>query len=161
MAAPDPEFVISACEPADVEQMIAVYNRAFEHNYFSLYTFPPSQIDPVEKHRWLKQRFLTSMSKPEMRNFKVTEVSTGNIAAWARWGFPHTFTEKEKAEKEREKRENERRKLEGTYEEWPWGSNLEVCDAKFGALERLRNQNVDQENTYGQFLKLRKEKYID
>jgi hypothetical protein len=149
MTTPNPQFVISPCVPSDIEQMISVYTRAFENNYFGLYTFPPSQIDPAEKHRWLKHRFLTSMSKPEMRNFKITDVSTGNIAAWARWGFPHAYTEEEKAKKEKEKQEIERRTEEGTYEEWPRGANLEVCDAKFGALERIRDQNVDWENTYG------------
>jgi hypothetical protein len=109
------------------------------------------QINPTEKHRWLKQRFLATMSKPEIRNFKITDVSTGNIVAWARWGFPYSFSEEERVERGREKEEKERKKREGTYSEWPAGSNLEVCEGKFGALDRIRNQNVDWGNTYGQF----------
>lgn len=57
------------------------------------------------------------------------------------------MNEEEKADKHREK---EREKLEGKRSEWPEGANLEVCDLKFGALDRIRNRNVDWENTYGE-----------
>jgi hypothetical protein len=82
MASPDPNFVLSPCVPSDIEQMISVYSRAFENDYFGSFTFPPSRITASEKHRWLHERFLASMSKPEIRNFKITDMSTGKIAAW-------------------------------------------------------------------------------
>lgn len=145
MPSQNPNFVISPCVPSDIEQMVSVYSRAFANDYFSLFTFPPSKITPEEKHRWLTQRFLASLSKPEIRNFKITDASTGLIAAWGRWQFPYTFSEEEKAERESEK---ERKKKEGVSD-WPEGANLEVCDVKFGGLERMRNQYVDWENDYG------------
>jgi len=127
--------------------MVNVYERAFQNDYLSSFTFPKNAIPTSVKRRWLHNRFLTSLSKPEIRNFKVVDTETGNIAAWSRWGFPHALNEEEKAEKDRKK---EREKLEGKKSEWPEGANLELCDLKFGALDRMRNQNVDWENTYGE-----------
>ena len=87
------------------------------------------------------------LSKPEIRCFKVTETETGNLAAWARWGFPHKFTEEEKAARSAEKKAN------SSYD-WPEGTNLDIADIKFGALDRIRDQNVDYENDYCWFLSL-------
>lgn len=114
------------------------------------YTFPVSQIGPSEMKQWLHKRFLSMIIKPEYRNLKIVDTSTGNIAAWARWHFPYTFSWEEKAEKEREKEERKKRGvLEGG--EWPVGANLEVCEMKFGALHRIRHELVDFENAYGEF----------
>lgn len=91
------------------------------------------------------------MAKPELRNFKIVDTRTGKIAAWARWHFPYSFSDEEQAERAQEKLENERKKQQGSFSEWPEGSNLEVCEKKFGFLSRMRSELVDFENAYGSF----------
>lgn len=129
--------------------MISVYNRAFADNYLMNYVFPPSQISTAEKNRWLSDRFLKNLTKPEIRNIKITDTRTGDLAGFARWHFPHTFTEEQKLELEREKEEVERKEKEATFSAWPEGANLELCDIKFGTLDRKRKEQVDFENAYG------------
>jgi hypothetical protein len=131
-------FHLAPCTPSDVPSMISIYESAFANDYFSSFTFP-STISHSEKHRWLRDRFLGTFQKPELRNFKIVETSTGRMAAWARWGFPHSFTEEELKKQELEK------------DEWPQGSNLEVCDVKFGTLHEKRERYTEKGETYSEF----------
>jgi hypothetical protein len=125
------DFVLEPCVPEDLEEMI------------------DAMIPRDERRRWLRARFLSTMGRPENRNFKITEVSTGRIAAWARWYFPYKFNAAEKAEREREEQEKEKARAEGTLQEWPLGANVEACDVKFGELARLMKKHVDLEDMYG------------
>jgi hypothetical protein len=143
------DFVLAPCLPEDIDQMIDVYLNAFKDDYFGSFTFPRSNIPEDEMYQWLRNRFLKTLRTPEYRCFKVTEVSTGRIGAWVRWQYPHTLSEEQKAEKKREKEREEREKAEGKLQKWPRGANLEVCDIKFGWLDRMREKNVDVENMYG------------
>lgn len=150
-----PNFILSSPTLADVDSMINVYEAAFTGDYFTTFTFPPT-IDPSVKYQWLEARFNKMLTRPEIRHFMITDQSTGRMAAWVRWGFPHTFTEVEKAERQTEKEQKEREKKEGRSD-YPEGAIVEVCDAKFGSLEKIRDMNVDYENTYGECLSL----YLD
>ena len=145
-----PNFILSSPSHADVDSMVNVYEAAFTGDYFTSFTFPPT-IDPSTKYQWLEQRFNKMLTKPEIRHFMVTDQSTGRMAAWARWEFPYTFTSEEKAERQREKEQKEREKKEGKSG-YPEGAIVEVCEAKFGSLEKIRDKNVDYENTYGECL---------
>lgn len=60
------------------------------------------------------------------------------MAAWARWGFPHSFTEEELKKMEQEK------------DEWPEGSNLEICDVKFGGLHKKREFYTRKDEDYSE-----------
>jgi hypothetical protein len=144
------DFVLACCVPEDVEQMIDVNLRAFKDDYFGSFCFPDSSIARDERRRWLRERFLLTMTRPEIRNIKVTEVSTGRIAAWARWQYPYKFSEEEKVERERERQQKENERAKGTLQEWPLGSNVEVCDFKFGQLYYLMHKHVDPEDMYGE-----------
>ena len=145
------DFVLAPCVPEDVEEMIDINLRAFKDDYFGNFTFPDAKIAPDERRRWMRARILRTMAKPENRNFKVTEVSTGRIGAWARWYFPYRFSAEEKAEREREEQDKEKARAEGTLQEWPLGANVEACDAKFGELGRLMKKHVDLEDMYGKY----------
>jgi hypothetical protein len=146
------DFVLAHCVPEDIEEMIDVNLRAFKDDYFGNFTFPDAEIRTEERRRWLRARFLRTMATPENRNFKVTEVSTGRIVAWARWYFPYTFSAEEKAEREREEQEREKARADGTLQKWPIGANVEACDVKFGELDRLMKKHVDLEDMYGKYL---------
>lgn len=128
--------------------MIDVYLSAFRNDYFGSFCFLSEIVTDDERRRWLRARFLRFMSRPENRNFKVTEVSTGKIVAWARWYFPYKFSEEEKLERDREEQEKERARAEGTLQEWPLGANVELCNFKFGELARLMKKYVDLEDMY-------------
>jgi hypothetical protein len=145
------DFVLEPCVPEDIEEMIDVNLRAFKDDYFGSYCFPDAMIPSDERRRWLRARFLSTMGRPENRDFKITEVSTGRIAAWARWYFPYKFNAAEKAEREREEQEKEKARAEGTLQEWPLGANVEACDVKFGELARLMKKHVDLEDMYGEY----------
>lgn len=142
-------FVLAPCLPEDVDQMASNYLSAFKDDYFNATCFPDSSIPKDERRRWLHARFLRTMTRPEVRNFKITEVSTGKLAAFARWHYPYKFNEEEKAEREREKQQKEKKRADGTLQEWPLGSNMEVCDLKFRELDRLMEKYVDPEDMYG------------
>jgi hypothetical protein len=145
------DFVHAPCSPEDIEPMIDVYLTAFRDDYFGGVCFPGRKILDDERRRWLRARFLRFMSQPESRSFKIMEVSTGKIVAWARWYFPYKFSEEEKAERERQAQEKERARAEGTLQEWPLGANVEVCNYKFGELDRLMKKYVNLENMYGKY----------
>lgn len=131
------DFVLAPCVPEDVEQMIHVYEKAFSHNHLVPYMFP--QVTSEDKHEFLRLRYLRSLAKPELRVFKVTEVSTGRMAAWARWRYPYTLSEAEKAEKEQQPQQKR---------EWPRGANVEVCEEKFRSYEGWLEENTNLEDTY-------------
>jgi hypothetical protein len=145
-----PDFVLSPCTLDDVEDMISVQESAFADDYFSAFTFPKTIPASVKRH-WLRERFTKIFAKPEFRNFKITETSTGKMAAWARWSFPYTFSDEQKLERKRENEQKEREKAQGGDPDWPPGSNLEICHAKFGALKRLREKYVQEDDMYGEF----------
>ncbi|RDL41914.1 Acyl-CoA N-acyltransferase [Venustampulla echinocandica] len=148
MSSPNPNFQLFPCTVADVPDMINIYMSAFADDYFARYTLPPDQIAPEEWQRWLTIRFTKVFSKPEYRVFKITDPNTGKACAFIRWAYPHVFTEEQKAQRKQEEKELERRKKEGTDDSWPRGANLEALDAKFSALDRIREETVDETNTY-------------
>jgi hypothetical protein len=89
--------------------MITCYQHAFQSNHFSPFIFPQT-IDPAKKYQWIFERFTATFSKPGIKNFKMTHIPSGNIAAWIRWGYPHTLTDEQKAEQEKEKKRKEEAK---------------------------------------------------
>lgn len=65
------------------------------------------------------------------------------------------FSEAETAVREQEKKEMERRKREtGNDGKWPEGADLEVCELKFGPLNRRRERVIDEDDTYGELSSL-------
>ena len=84
------------------------------------------------------------MAQPEIHVFKATDTTTGNIAAFMRWGFPHT---KAIAPPSEAAKTPEQKKQESDAA-WPPGTNISLCDAKFGTLDSWRDTYVDDAETY-------------
>ncbi|KAE8441846.1 hypothetical protein EG329_004247 [Mollisiaceae sp. DMI_Dod_QoI] len=142
-------FTLSTCTVSDVPDMINVHLRAFSSDYFGSFVFPREAISDEEMHRWLVSRFTALFSKREVHTFKITEDSTGRMAAFLRWTFPHVLTEEEEKEREKQKVDREKQKAETGHDpNWPVGANLEICDEKFGGLDRLQEKYVDKKETY-------------
>jgi len=131
--------------------MVEIYLSAFENDHFSLHCLPRDKIPPEEWDRWLNARFLKLFNSPKIRAFKIIDSNSNNRqVAFARWSFPHVFSEVEKKVREEEKKERERKK-EGVDDKWPKGANLEVCDLKFGPIDSCREKTINEEETYGKF----------
>ena len=132
-------FALSPCTPDDLDAMVGVYERAFADDYFFSFAFPRSSSAAIEdKQRWLRARFLATFSHPNMRNVKVVESSSGRIVAWARWGVPYTLSDDD---------------LEAVGQQqqqaWPLGSSVELCEAMFGGLDRMREVYLKKDDMYG------------
>ncbi|ETS82603.1 hypothetical protein PFICI_04479 [Pestalotiopsis fici W106-1] len=79
-----PGFVLSRCTPADVPQMVTAYSAAFLQTNFT-YWWP---VDLEVMRRWTEARFRLRFRNPSDQHFKVADVATGQIVAWARWTVP-------------------------------------------------------------------------
>lgn len=146
-------FTLSEATLADVPGMIQVYKNAFSSDYFGQLVFPPDKIGDEELHRWLTARFTALFHQPEVRAFVMTEDGTGTVAAFLRWTFPHVLTEEEQEKRKREKEEKQKVRAETGYDpSWPKGSNLELCDEKFGGLNKLQEKYVDRKEMYSEYL---------
>ncbi|KUJ20317.1 acyl-CoA N-acyltransferase [Mollisia scopiformis] len=142
-------FTLSECTKEDVPAMIQVYLSSFASDYFGQFVFPKATISDEERHRWLTYRFTTLFTKREVRSFKITENSTGKMAAFLRWTFPIVLTEEEQLERKKEKAEKERvMKETGHDPTWPRGANLALTEEKFGGLERMMDKYVDKKEMY-------------
>lgn len=137
-------FPLTQCTPADIPEMHKIWQSAFSKNPVHYLMFPKT-IDPDEELAWYLKRASGQISRPEIKVLKITDVKTGKLVAFARWQFPHVKKPEEK--KEEEKTEEE--KKEEQKSEWPRGTNVALCDEKFGGLDRWRETYVDPESTYG------------
>ncbi|KAG9238704.1 acyl-CoA N-acyltransferase [Amylocarpus encephaloides] len=146
---PPPQFLISEILPADIPSMIPVYNSAFKDDYLTNFTLPRAAITDTEWTRWLSHRISLSLKKPNCRNYKIFDTSTGEMAGHCRLQIPYVFSDEERREmEERDKREEEQAKREGRHKIWPTGSNLEVVELKFGALDEMKKKYVDEGEDY-------------
>ncbi|KAH7330166.1 hypothetical protein BKA65DRAFT_52964 [Rhexocercosporidium sp. MPI-PUGE-AT-0058] len=143
------QFVLSPCTVADVPGMIKVYLSAFASDPFSAFTFPRDKISDEEMNRWLTERFTKTLTqKREMHTFKILDTSTNTLCAFLRSSYPHVLMAEEKATREREQKARSEERKQGRDPMWPVGSNLEVCDGKFGGLDALRERFVDNAEMY-------------
>jgi hypothetical protein len=144
------QFEISPCVPADLDAMIDVYINAFTNTYMNTILFPPQTTSKESIRTWLSHRFHKVMTRPhpEMQCFKVTEVATGKVAAWSRWGYPFTLTEEEQAVRDAEKVQDEAEKANGVTTSFPVGSNEEACKEYFGTLNIMREKYMKWDQDY-------------
>jgi hypothetical protein len=144
------QFEISRCVPADLDAMVDVYIKAFTNTYMNTILFPPQTVTHDSIRTWLSHRFHKYMTRPhpEMHCFKVTETATRKVAAWARWGYPFTLTEEEKAVRDAEKAQDEAEKASGVATRFPLGSNEEACVEFFGALDVMREKYMKWDEDY-------------
>lgn len=79
-----PGFSVARCTPADIPQMISCYNAAFLSTNFTYWW--PADLEVMR--RWTEGRFRLRFHDPSEHHFKVSDVATGQIVAWARWVVP-------------------------------------------------------------------------
>lgn len=83
-----------------------------------------------------------------MHCFKIIEIETGKVVAWARWGYPFTLSEEEKARRGEEIREEKARDEEEKVTRFPVGANEEACVEYFGSLDVMRDKYMRWDQDY-------------
>lgn len=143
---PQDPFPISPCTIDDIDSLYAVYLAAFSLFEVHDLLYPPSTYDHEDSAVWFRKRVIQQLSQPEIHWFKITDASTGQVVAIARWGYPHVRPPK----KEEEKTEELKKLAEASA--WPKGTNVKLANAKFGRLGVWREKYIDWENTYSMSL---------
>ncbi|KAI1773417.1 acyl-CoA N-acyltransferase [Hypoxylon cercidicola] len=80
-----PAFTLSHCTAADTDAMIEVYYDGFSMDRRNTFWWSP---DKPAMFRWMKRRIRRRMDDHTKRHFKVTDVQSGDLVAFARWEIP-------------------------------------------------------------------------
>ncbi|KAI0130300.1 hypothetical protein BJ170DRAFT_593814 [Xylariales sp. AK1849] len=80
-----PEFIMSRCTPADIDALAVVYYDAFKSDAGNSYWWSPDKSSMLD---WMGRRVRRKMADRGVRHFKITDVESGDLIAWARWDIP-------------------------------------------------------------------------
>lgn len=80
-----PAFTLSHCTAADTDAIIEVYYEAFLIDPRNTFWWSP---DKNAMRKWMDRRIRRKMDDPNVRHFKVTDVQSGDLVAFARWDIP-------------------------------------------------------------------------
>jgi hypothetical protein len=144
-------FEVSSATKADIFDMIRVYNTTFLPMPIQRVCFPKCPGDAVAdaaKDAWLTDVYAELLSRPGIRTLKVTEVATGKLVAWARWGYPAMLTvgevgeagEAEEAEEEEIAKEKKFTVCEGV--------NQDAAMSYLGLLDQVRKKYYIENQHY-------------
>lgn len=78
-------FVMSRCTPADVNAIAEVYYEGFLSDPRNTFWWPPEKEDMIA---WNRRRVRHKMADRTTRHFKITDVQSGDVVAFARWDIP-------------------------------------------------------------------------
>lgn len=84
-----PAFVISRCDSDDVDPMCITYYDAFDADPGNSHWWSPSREQMMI---WMRRRISKKMADRSIRHFKITEVASGEMVAFARWDIPQGST---------------------------------------------------------------------
>lgn len=79
-----PEFTLSRLTAADVEGLIEVYYVAFQGDKRNTFWWS----DRERMMEWMRRRVRRKMDDRSVRHFKITDVKSGDLVAFARWDIP-------------------------------------------------------------------------
>jgi hypothetical protein len=140
-------FELSHPTIEDIPEMTSVYVAAFSQDPDQSFIW--NGIDPADKKDWLLHRFTKTFHQPENVFYKITEKSTGRMAAWARWHFPTVLTPQKAEERRIEEEKQANKTEEERRQDWPVGANVEMCATFFDSLDGMRKKYFDKEQMYG------------
>lgn len=133
-------FEIASATLEDVPSMSRIIFETYRGNRNSMANY----MYPTESQAMLAWRIKTMARKfhdPAVFYQKVTDVSTGEIVAYARWQSPHP-----RAVEEDRNMKEQRKNLES----FPKGSNVELAKAYDSALNAKMAKYADPEKDYGE-----------
>jgi hypothetical protein len=143
-----PPFEVALATTADIPGMIRVYNAVFLPMPIQRVCFPKCPADAVAdaaKDAWLADVYTEFLSRPEIRTLKVTEVATGKLVAWARWGYPAMSTEKAGEAAEGEEEEEMAKEKKFTVCE---GVNQDAAISYLSLLDQMRKKYYIENQHY-------------
>lgn len=136
-------FEVALATLKDVPDMSAVVLEAYRGNRNTMANYMYPTQSPVMLPWRMKSMTRQILKDPTNIYVKVTDTSSGVIAAYARWQSPHKLQE--------EKNEN----TEGTeVEQWPQGSQVPLVKEYYAALDAKSEKYVDIEKDYGEIVRL-------
>ncbi|RYO97973.1 hypothetical protein DL764_007234 [Monosporascus ibericus] len=80
-----PSFIMALPTEADIEAMGDINLEAFEIDRGNTYWWSP---DRAAQLAWMRRRVERKMRDPSVRYFKIADVASGDLVAWARWNVP-------------------------------------------------------------------------
>lgn len=80
-----PSFVIARCDAGDVDDMCDIYYEAFKEDPGNSHWWSP---DRRHMQAWMQRRMVKKLGDAGMRHFKIVDVETGAMVAFARWDIP-------------------------------------------------------------------------
>ncbi|KAI1502226.1 acyl-CoA N-acyltransferase [Biscogniauxia marginata] len=83
-----PSFRMSPATAADLDALAESYYDAFKIDHGNTYWWPS---DRGAMETWMKRRILKKMGDRRVRHFKVIDVVTSDLVAWARWDIPEAY----------------------------------------------------------------------
>ncbi|KAI1486607.1 acyl-CoA N-acyltransferase [Biscogniauxia mediterranea] len=79
---------MSRATESDLDDLIDAYYEAFRLDPGNTYWWSP---DRGHMQRWLRHRILKKMNDRSFRHFKISDGTTGDLVAWARWNIPEGY----------------------------------------------------------------------
>ncbi|RYP11847.1 hypothetical protein DL765_007564 [Monosporascus sp. GIB2] len=125
-----PSFIMAPPTEADIDAMTDVFLEAFEMDRGNTYWWSP---DRAAQRAWMRRRIEHKMREPGVRHFKIADVASGDLVAWARWNVPEG---KETAFGGAVAGEN-RTAPAKTVTDYPEGAEPELCKGFFDALDSM------------------------
>ncbi|RYO89314.1 hypothetical protein DL766_005154 [Monosporascus sp. MC13-8B] len=130
-----PSFIMAPPTEADVDAMTDVHLEAFEMDRRNTYWWSP---DRAAQRAWMRRRIERKMREPGTRHFKIADVASGDLVAWARWNVPEgketAFGVAVAAETGPTTATAEVTATAQTVTDYPEGAEPELCRSFFDAL---------------------------
>lgn len=73
----------------DIEELVKIQMEAFSADPANIYWWSPNR-DVMRA--WLGERLRNKLFDPDVRYFKINDIESGDLVAWARWQVPDGFT---------------------------------------------------------------------
>ncbi|KAF3004474.1 hypothetical protein E8E14_005430 [Neopestalotiopsis sp. 37M] len=80
-----PSFVMAHVEAEDVDKLCNVYYDAFKEDPGNSHWWSPSRESMMT---WMRVRIRKKLADRGVRHFKITDVGSGDLVAFARWDVP-------------------------------------------------------------------------
>ncbi len=146
------QFQLLPCTPSDLDAMVDVYLRAFATNTLNQVLFPtPACYYSAPTRSFFRARFERAFTQghAELHLFKLVEVASARLVAWARWGYPFVMTDLERRRRDAQKASLEVESREAGPAGFPEGSNPEAFGVFLQAMEVMREKYVRCDEDYG------------
>ncbi|XMA07388.1 hypothetical protein WAI453_000179 [Rhynchosporium graminicola] len=132
-------FAISEASKEEMYEVFQVLAAAYAKDEVWVHIFKDCNAEEI--HPWLMANMNPRWTMPDMKTFKVTELSTGKIVAWTALQFPWKYVPEMNAELKRHASSHD---LPPALE----GMNMEALGEFFACISDSENHGWDPEEDY-------------